>query len=73
VDDSNISFRNIIKSKFSPQVVKTPSNGKDKNIIKPASISSIPSSIPAKSLKEINEISKFFKKKPAIQQKKSYA
>jgi len=73
VDDSNTSFRNMIKSEVSPQVVKTPSNDKGKNIVKLASISSIPPSISAKSLKEVNEISKFFKKKPTIQQKKLYA
>jgi len=72
VNDSNILFRNMVKSKFSPQVVKTMSNGKSKNIVKLASILSIPPPIPAKSLKEVNEISKFFKKKLAIQQKKSY-
>jgi len=62
----------MVKSKFSPQVVKTLSNGKGKNIVKLASISSIPPPIPAKSLKEVNEISKIFKKKPAIQLKKLY-
>ena len=72
VDNSNILFRNIVKSKSSPQVVKTLSNGKGKNIVKLASILSIPSPILAKFPKKVNEISKFFKKKPAIQQKKSY-
>jgi len=73
VDNSNILFRNMVKSKFSLHVVKTLSNGKDKNIVKLALISSIPSPILAKFLKEVYEISKFFKKKPAIQQKKIYA
>jgi len=73
VDNSNILFRNMVKSKFSLHVVKTLSNGKDKNIVKLALISSIPSPILAKFLKEVYEISKFFKKKPAIQQKKMYA
>ena len=67
VDNSNTLFRNMVKSKFSPQVVKTLSNSKGKNIVKLASIFSISPPIPAKSLKEVNEISKFFKKKPAIQ------
>jgi len=73
VDNSNTLFKNMVKSKFSPQIVKTLSNSKDKNIVKPASISSIPSPILAKFPKEVNEISKFFKKKSAIQQKKLYA
>ena len=73
VDETNTSFRNKIKSKFSLQVLKALSNSKGKNIVKLASISSISSLIPAKSLKEINEISKYFKKNPAIQQKKLYA
>jgi len=72
VDNSNILFRNMIKSKFSPQVVKTPSNGKDEDIVKLASTSSIAPPISAKSPKKVYEILKFFKKKPAIQQKKSY-
>ena len=72
VDNSNTSFRNMVKSKFSPQVVKTLSNGKGKNIVKPASILFIPSPILAKFPKKVNEISKSFKKKPAIQQKKLY-
>jgi len=62
VVNSNTSFRNRVMSKFSPQVVKTSSNGKGKNIVKPASILFIPPSILAKSPKEVYEILKFFKK-----------
>jgi len=73
VDESNTLFRNIVKSKFSLQIIKTPTNGKSKNTVKSATISYISPPIPAKSQKEINEISKYFKKKPVIQQKKLYA
>ena len=71
MDDSKISFRNKVKSKFNPQTTKTPVNNKGKNIVKPTYISPLLSPIPAKMPKEVNEISKFFKKndKP---QKKSY-
>jgi len=48
-------------------------NDKGKNTVKLVTISLLPPPIPAKSPKEVNEISKYFKKKPAPQQKKSYA
>jgi len=69
----NMSFRNKVKSKFSPQIVKEPSNNKGKNSVKPSYIFSLPLPILAKSLKEVDEISKFFKKNPTFMQKKSYA
>jgi len=72
VNKSNTLFRNMVKSKFSPQPIKTMTNGKGKNTIKLATISLIFLPIPAKSLKEVNEILKYFKKKPVSQQKKSY-
>ena len=72
VDETNTLFRNKIKSKFSLQVLKILSNGKGKNIIKLAFISSISSPIQAKFLKEVNKILKYFKKNSIIQQKKSY-
>lgn len=72
VDNTNILFRNKVKSKFSPQVFKAPQNGKGKNVINSVFISSIPSLILAKSSKKVNEILKFFKKNPIIQQKKLY-
>ena len=55
-------FRNKVKSKFSLQIVKELSNNKGKTSIKPSYVSSLSSPIPAKSLKEVYEISKFFKK-----------
>ena len=48
-------------------------NNKDKEIVKPTFISSIPSLIFAKSQKEVNELLKYFKKNTNFQQKKSYA
>ena len=73
MDKSNISFRNMVKSKFCPQCIKTMNNDKGKNTIKLVTISLLSPSIPAKFLKEVNKISKYFKNKPAPQQKKSYA
>ena len=63
----------MVKSKFSPQVIKTSTNGKGKNTVKTATISYISPSIPVKSQKEVNEILKYFKKKLVTQQKKLYA
>jgi len=67
-----MSFRNKVKSKFNPQTTKTPVNNKGKDTVKPTYISPLPPPILAKIPKEVNEISKFFRKnnKP---QKKSYA
>jgi len=48
-------------------------NNKGKEIVKPTLISLIPSLIPAKLQKEVNELSKYFKKNTNSQQKKSYA
>jgi len=73
VDKSNILFRNMVKSKFSPQHIKTMTNDKGKNTIKLVTISLLPPLISAKSPKEVNKILKYFKKKPALQQKKLYA
>jgi len=66
-------FRNKVKSKFSSQIVKELSNNKEKNSVKLSYVSSLPPPIPAKFPKEVNEISKFFKKNPTSTQKKSYA
>jgi len=41
-------FRNKVKSKFTPQVSKLVNNNKDKEVVKPTFISSIPPPIPAK-------------------------
>jgi len=72
-DNNNMTFRNKVKSKFSPQArnIQTPSN-KGKDVVKPIFVSAIPSLIPAKLPKEVKEILKFFRKieKPAMN--KSY-
>ena len=73
VDNTNMLFRNKVKSKFSSQVSKELANNKDKNIVKYSYVSTLLSSIPAKSPKKVNKISKYFKKNPSSIQKKSYA
>ena len=65
-------FRNKVKFKFNPQVPKAPVNNKGKEIVKPTYISPLPPPTPAKMPKEVNEISKFFKKNDNPQ-KKLYA
>jgi len=72
VDNSKMSFRNKIKYKFNLQVPKAPVNNKDKEIVKPTYISPLSPPILTKMPKEVNEISKFFKKNNNSQ-KKSYA
>ena len=73
-DNNNMTFRNKVKSKFSPQArnIQTSSN-KGKDVVKPTFVSAIPPPIPAKLPKEVKEILKFFRKieKPAMN--KSYA
>jgi len=73
MNNSKISFRNKVKSKFSPQIVKAPVNVKGKESIKSTCISSLPPPILAKSPKKVNKISKYFKKNLPLAQKKSYA
>jgi len=73
VDDSRTSFRNQVKSKFNPNVNKTLVNGKGKETVKATYVSPLPPPILVKSPKEVNEISKFFKKNSNHPQKKSYA
>lgn len=53
-----------MKAQFTPKISKGTSNknNKNKNMNKPTSISKLPSLIPVKLPKKINEISKFFKK-----------
>jgi len=70
-DDSKISFRNKVKFKFNLQIPKVPVNSKGKETIKPTYVSPLPPPIMAKTPKEVNEISKFFKKNKNPQ-KKSY-
>ena len=72
IDDSNTSLRNMVKSKFSPQALKKPTNNKGKGMVKPSYIYTLPPPISAKLPKEINEISKYFKKNSFFVQKKSY-
>lgn len=73
VKDTNMSFKNSVKSKFSPQINKELTNSKGKNMIKLSYVSPLLSPIPAKLAKEVNKISKFFKKTPTTNNKKSYA
>ena len=72
IDNSNTTFRNKVKSKFIPQVLKNLTNNKKKEIVKPTFISPLPPLIPAKLQKEVNELLKYFKKNTNILQKKSY-
>ena len=62
VDYSKTSFRNKVKSKFNPQVIKTLVNNKEKEIVKPTFVIPLSPPILAKSPKEVNKISKYFKK-----------
>jgi len=73
VDSTNRLFRNNIKSKFNLQVAKEPTNPKGQNAVNTLYVSSLPPPIPVKTTNEINEISKYFKKNPSNNQKKSYA
>ena len=72
MDNSKMSFRNKVKSKFNLQVLKTLASNKGKETVKLTYISPLPQPIPAKMLKEVNEVSKYFKKVD-VPQKKSYA
>ena len=72
VDNSKMLFRNKVKSKFNPQAPRTLVNNKGKETVKPTYISSLSPPIMVKTPKEVNEISKYFKKNDNPQ-KKSYA
>ena len=65
-------FRSKVKSKFNPQVTKILVNNKGKESDKPTYISPLLLPILAKTPKEVNEISKYFKKNNSSQ-RKSYA
>ena len=65
-------FRSKVKSKFNPQITKILVNNKGKESVKPTYISFLPPPILAKTPKEVNEISKYFKKNNSLQ-RKSYA
>jgi len=73
VDGTNRLFRNNVKSKFSPQINKEPTNPKGKNTDNSSYVSSLSSPILVKMAKEVNEIFKFFKKNSTTNQKKLYA
>ena len=74
IDNTNTTFRNKVSSKFTPRVPKNSNiNNKGKETVKPTFISPIPPPILTKTQKEINELSKYFKKNTNPQQKKSYA
>ena len=62
VNSTNRSFRNSVKSKFSPHVVKETTKTKETNIVNSPYVSSLSSPILAKSAKEVNKILKYFKK-----------
>jgi len=62
IDNNKSTFKNKVKSKFNPQVNKPQAPPKGKEIAKPTFVSSLPPPISAKSLKEINKLSKYFKK-----------
>jgi len=62
VDGTNHSFRNNVKSKFSPQVVKEATKAKESNISHFSYVSTLPLPILVKSAKKVNEISRYFKK-----------
>ena len=71
-DDNNISFRNKVSSKFTPKVnkVKTNKSKSSKDADKPTTFNKLSPSIPAKLLKEVNKILKFFKKNMQTNKKK---
>ena len=62
MNNSNMSFRNKIKSKFNSQVSKILASNKGKEMVKSTYVSLLPPSILAKMPKEVNEVSKYFKK-----------
>ena len=61
-DDHKTSFRQKVLSKFTPKVNLEKNSKKGEKVAnKPTKIERIPSPIPAKLLKEVKEISKYFK------------
>ena len=62
IDDSKMLFRNKVKSKFNLQVSWALVNNKGKEIVKPTYVSPLLPPILVKTPKEVNEISKYFKK-----------
>jgi len=72
VDNNKSTFRSKVRSKFIPQVAKLQISNKRKETVKPTFVSSPLPPILAKSQKEVNEISKYFKKNNKPSMKKSY-
>ena len=60
VDNTNRSFRNNIKSKFSPQTIKENITNKGKNSANTLYVSLLSPPILAKTAKKVNKISKYF-------------
>ena len=70
-DENNCSFRQKVAAQFTPRLSEIKTNNKSKKKIdKPTSFVKLPSLIPAKISKEVNEISKFFKKDNQLIKKK---
>jgi len=70
--ENNTIFRSKVKVKFNPQPNKSPLPSNIKNTVKLTYVLLMPPPIPAKSSKEVKEISKYFKKTENSTLKKSY-
>jgi len=71
--ENNTTFRSKVKAKFNPQFKKSPLLSNNKNAAKLTYVLPMPPPISAKLLKEVKEISKYFKKTENSTTKKSYA
>jgi len=72
MNNNKSTFRSKVKSKFNSQVTKPQAPPKEKETIKSIFVLTFSPLILAKSQKEVNEISKYFKKNNNSPQKKSY-
>jgi len=70
--ENNTTFRSKVKAKFNPQPKKSPLPSNNKNAAKLTYVLPMPPPISAKLLKEVKEISKYFKKTENSTTKKSY-
>ena len=73
-DSNGGSFRNKVAAKFMPKI-NTSNTSKDNNsksADRPVSINRLPPLIPAKSSKEVNKISKYFKKNNQSKEKTKF-
>ena len=70
---NNFSFRQKVKAQFNPLLPKNVVSNKGKSTDKAVMVSVLPLPILAKSLKEVVEISKYFKKNSSTNDKKLYA